>query len=74
MAGTAPANAMDAQVTLLLIQWDLAPGAIFWDDMSLEAGAGEPQPCNPADLAEPFGVLNFSDVIAFLGFFGAGCD
>ncbi len=73
VTGTAPANAMDAQVTLLLIQWDLAPGAIFWDNLSLEAGMGEPQPCSPADLAEPFGVLDFSDVLAFLGFFGAGC-
>ncbi len=28
--------------------------------------------CNEADLAEPFGSLDFSDVIAFLGAFGAG--
>jgi hypothetical protein len=27
--------------------------------------------CNAADLAEPFGVLDFSDVVAFLGAFGA---
>ena len=27
--------------------------------------------CNEADLAEPFGVLDFSDVVAFLGAFGA---
>ncbi len=27
----------------------------------------------PADLAAPFGVLNFDDVIAFLAAFGAGC-
>jgi len=27
----------------------------------------------PADLAEPFGVLDFSDVFAFLVAFGAGC-
>ncbi len=27
--------------------------------------------CNPADLAEPFGQLNFDDVIAFLVAFGA---
>ncbi len=27
--------------------------------------------CNGADLAEPFGTLDFSDVIAFLGAFGA---
>ncbi len=27
--------------------------------------------CNEADLAEPFGVLDFSDVVAFLGAYGA---
>jgi len=27
--------------------------------------------CNAADLAEPFGALDFSDVVAFLGAFGA---
>ena len=29
-------------------------------------------PCNNADLAQPFGVLNFADVQSFLGSFGAG--
>ncbi len=28
-------------------------------------------PCNVADLAEPFGVLDFADVLAFLSAFGA---
>jgi hypothetical protein len=33
------------------------------------------QGCNEADLAEPFGTLDFSDVVAFLGAFGAmGAD
>jgi len=32
-------------------------------------GGGEP----PADLAEPFGVLDFDDVLAFLVSFGSGC-
>jgi len=36
-------------------------------DLSL---TGSPS-CNDADLAEPFGVLDFSDVVAFLGAFGA---
>ena len=31
-----------------------------------------PAGCNEADLAEPFGALDFSDVVAFLGAFGAG--
>ena len=73
LTADAPANATDARVTLLLIQWDLATGSIFWDNVSLEEGEAEPQPCNAADLAEPFGVLDFSDVIAFLGLFGSGC-
>ncbi len=30
-----------------------------------------PVSCNDADLAEPFGVLDFTDVVAFLGAFGA---
>ena len=30
-----------------------------------------PAGCNEADLAEPFGALDFSDVVAFLGLFGA---
>jgi len=30
-----------------------------------------PQNCNEADLAEPFGALDFSDVVAFLAAFGA---
>lgn len=38
-----------------------------------EVGAPEPGPCSEVDLAEPFGVLNFDDVIAFLVAFGAGC-
>ena len=29
-------------------------------------------PCNEADLGAPFGTLDFTDVIAFLGAFGAG--
>jgi hypothetical protein len=29
--------------------------------------------CNEADMAAPFGVLNFDDVLAFLTAFGAGC-
>jgi len=31
------------------------------------------RPCSVADLAEPLCELNFSDVVAFLTAFGAGC-
>ncbi len=42
----------------------------------IDLGAAEYQPpanpgCNPADLAEPFGTLDFSDVLAFLTGFAA---
>ena len=33
----------------------------------------EEDPCSPADLAEPFGSYDFSDVAAFLGLFAGGC-
>ncbi len=36
-----------------------------------QAPSEGPTPCNDADLAEPFGTLNFDDVIAFLVAFGA---
>lgn len=45
-------------------------GTIYWDDLSLTQG-DEPGPCNPADLAEPYGVLNFFDVQRFLASFAA---
>jgi len=41
--------------------------AIAWVESNLVGG-----PCNGADLAEPFGVLDFGDVLAFLTAFGAG--
>lgn len=34
-------------------------------------GASPPTPCNAADLAEPFGALNFFDVSAFLNAYNA---
>lgn len=48
----------------------LPTGQIFWDDLSMTQG-DEPGPCNPADLAEPYGVLNFFDVQRFLSSFSA---
>ena len=40
------------------------------DDRFLgRTGAGEPE----ADLSEPFGSLDFADVLAFLTAFGTGC-
>ncbi len=51
-----PASGMDAE------------GTIYWDDLCLIQG--ELGGCNEADLAEPFNVLDFSDVLAFLTAFG----
>ncbi len=36
-----------------------------------ETGCSGPVACGPADLAEPLGQLDFSDVVAFLGAFAA---
>ncbi len=39
-----------------------------------ESGGDAPSPgCSAVDLAEPYGSLDFSDVISFLTLFGAGC-
>lgn len=42
--------------------------ALLFIGSIIDAG---PQPCNPADFAEPYGVLNFFDVQAFLQAFSA---
>ncbi|MEZ6244202.1 MAG: FG-GAP repeat protein [Phycisphaerales bacterium] len=53
-------------------------GASQDDELAESAGAaylydisGGPTPCNDADLSEPLGVLDFSDVLAFLTAFGS---
>ncbi len=54
---------------------DGAPDLVFLNrdsnDMSVVLNACDAGGCNGADLAEPFGTLDFSDVIAFLSAFGA---
>ncbi len=52
----------------------VAVGAPFDDDNGSASGSAYlfiTNPCSPADLAEPFGSLNFSDVAAFLIAFDA---
>ena len=44
---------------------------VDFDDVRLDAAPNGPAPCNRADLAAPFGTLNFADVQQFLGAFGA---
>ena len=49
------------------------PGSGFFDDFSLvNLGPAGPMPCAPADLAEPFGLLDGADVNAFITAFGGG--
>lgn len=47
-------------------------GRMFYRALEVEPGTPTPG-CNEADLAPPFGTLDFSDVIAYLTAFGAGC-
>lgn len=56
--------------------WDpddgYANGAfVYW--VALVEDPGAPKPCSVADLAEPFGLLDFADVLAYLSAYGAGC-
>ena len=55
----------DANGELYVIE--LGPGTIY----KLVPGISS---CNPADLAAPYGTLNFADVQFFLGAFGEGTD
>ena len=71
---TAPVGTASANITLLLIQFDDPAGSIFCDDVSVTEGDAPATPCNGADLALPYGVLNFADVQTFLGLFGQGCN
>jgi hypothetical protein len=62
--GVAPAGTTQINVFCLFIQFGDNPGSLFWDLAALEEVTG-PAGCNPADLAEPFGVLDLSDINAF---------
>ncbi|MCC5824128.1 MAG: hypothetical protein LAT64_08545 [Phycisphaerales bacterium] len=48
------------------------PAGIEYAFQLLGTSDGTPGPCSPADLAEPFGVLNFFDLAAYLALFNAG--
>ncbi len=63
-------DALDIRITITELTSGEEDVAI--DSLRVVATGADPS-CNPADLAEPYGVLDFSDVFAFLKAFGGGC-
>ena len=51
---------------------DLLAFSLMGWDIDLPFAGGEDEPCNAADIAEPFGALDGADVNAFIGAFGSG--
>lgn len=80
VTGIAPANATSARVALLFLQFDDAPGAVFFDDVKFNESVA---PC-PADLTGssdpnspaygvPDGVVDANDFFFYLTLFQLGC-
>ncbi|MEO0966713.1 MAG: GC-type dockerin domain-anchored protein, partial [Planctomycetota bacterium] len=67
--GTAPANTSEVRIVMGYQQQDDAAGAIWYDAAMLALDEGG---CNPADLAEPFDLLDLSDIDAFIAAFLGG--
>jgi len=62
----------DAFDTIVTIDGSVAGGAAFYDTFSLvNLGPDTPGPCNPADLSEPFGILDLADITSFVSAFNA---
>lgn len=62
LSGVAPSEAVEARVTILFRQPASNPGgSVFVDSVTLETITA----CGVADLAEPTGVLDLSDISAF---------
>lgn len=74
VSGAAPTGAAFGDFFLLFLQFENEPGSVFWDVASFVEGDAPPQPCNEADIAEPFGILDLNDITAFVEAFTAGCD
>lgn len=72
VSAIAPANAVEAQVTCLLITFGNNPGSLFWDNVSLVEGDGPSTGCNPADC-DGNGTLNIDDIDCFVSNFLSGC-
>lgn len=74
VTGIAPAGTTNIQVAILHIQFDgVAPGASFWDDVSLVEGGGTPSCGNPADFNGD-NSIDFFDMLAFISAFNQGCQ
>ncbi len=56
----------DIYIDIRMTSWTSTDGGGF----SYERGQAPPSACNGADVAEPRGVLDFSDVVGFLVLFG----
>jgi len=52
---------------------DGSSGEAIPDQGAFEFSVEDPEPCNRADVAVPFGVLDGADVNAFISAFGLGC-
>ena len=66
-------NDMDIEPdgTVVLVGQGFNPDASRWEALLWRGTVGA-QPCNEADLVEPFGVLDFFDVAEYLARFSAG--
>ena len=64
ISAVAPGDAVEARVTILFQQpAPNAGGAVFVDSVTL---ASEPWSCNEADIADPVGILDLSDINLFI--------
>ncbi len=82
--GVLPANNLEyiaqPRVQLATDEGEFIDGAIhatnlgYRVDFVSELPPNDIQGCSVADIAAPFGVVNFDDVLAFLTTFGEGCE
>jgi hypothetical protein len=56
-------------ISLSTVPDSYGSGIMFFDDIT--ASLAEPSGCNPADLAEPYGILDLTDINAFTAAFVA---
>ncbi len=71
-----PLTAIGASEFRLRVNASTGGGQVFVDDVNIgtERLPDLNPGCSVADVAEPFGVINFFDISAFIGLFNAGDD